>query len=172
MTFFKPFVIIPTFLIIAPLFLGYSFMSAQVWTSPLATPPANNTRAPINVGISATTLQNGAGSLVFNRFAATDAVWSNSYCDSLGGNCFSPATGPAIPNPACVNRSSAIGSNSVTISCLAGEVAMSGGCLDTCSGVRTGDCTAKAINYSVPTTNGWSCTVNNRAQATVRCCTF
>ena len=66
---------------------GYNFMNAQVWTRPTSQPPQNNVRVPINVGISSTTIQNAVGSLVFNRFAATDAVWSNAYCDSQGQNC-------------------------------------------------------------------------------------
>jgi len=71
--------------------LGYQFMSAQIWKAPAGSPPANNVQAPINIGTSTQSRQQGSGALVFNRFAAVNAVWSNQYCDAVGGNCFSPS---------------------------------------------------------------------------------
>ena len=83
--------LLPLVLLVAGL-LSYNFLSAQ-WQSPTATAPNNNTLAPINVGISTTTIQNAQGYLVFNRFSAVNAVWSPRYCDELGANCWDPATG-------------------------------------------------------------------------------
>jgi len=96
--------------------LGYQFMSAQIWTAPAGSPPANNVQAPINIGTSTQSRQQGSGALVFNRFAAVNAVWSNQYCDAVGGNCFSPsavngsggATGPLVPTAWGVVRSGVV----------------------------------------------------------------
>lgn len=78
--------------------LGYNFISAGTWTAPTATPPSNNVATPINVGTSTASLQDGLGTLVFNRFAAdnevmSNEVWSNKYCDRNGLNCVTSLQG-------------------------------------------------------------------------------
>ncbi|MES2749077.1 MAG: hypothetical protein V4606_01665 [Patescibacteria group bacterium] len=83
--------------------LSYNFMSAQ-WAAPTATAPNNNTLAPINTGISVATIQSAQGYLIFNRFAAANAVWSPQYCDATGDNCFTPSEVSDDMNlPLCTN---------------------------------------------------------------------
>ena len=79
--------ILPLVIIVSGLF-AYSFMNAE-WNPPTAPPPGNNARAPINIGTSTESIQNGSGDLVFNRFAAKNAVWSPEYCDENGEDCLS-----------------------------------------------------------------------------------
>lgn len=69
---------------------GYGFISAQVWTSPTATPPANNAAAPVNTGL---TTQTKSGNFSANIVSAATSTWSPRYCDALGGNCWDPTTG-------------------------------------------------------------------------------
>ncbi|MES2966446.1 MAG: thrombospondin type-1 domain-containing protein [Patescibacteria group bacterium] len=88
MTFSKQLLqVFPLALIVIGL-LSYNFMSAQ-WTSPTGAAPGNNTPAPINAGISSTTIQSAQGYLLFNRFAAVNAVWSPQYCNIDGTVCVS-----------------------------------------------------------------------------------
>ncbi len=71
------------------LLTGYNFMSAQ-WSAPTATPPGNNTAAPVNVGA---TTQAKSGNLAVNIFAATTEMRSTRYCNGLGLNCLTNSTG-------------------------------------------------------------------------------
>ncbi|MFM2339925.1 MAG: hypothetical protein RLZZ360_561 [Candidatus Parcubacteria bacterium] len=67
--------------------LAYNFLGAA-WTPAPATPPNNNTAAPVDVsGVT----QTKTGNIVANIFAATSQMRSNLYCDALGGNCFAPS---------------------------------------------------------------------------------
>ncbi|MCU0678349.1 MAG: hypothetical protein MUF19_02045 [Candidatus Pacebacteria bacterium] len=68
---------------------GYSFLGAS-WTSPAATPPNDNTDAPINVGA---TTQVKAGNFMANIVAAATSTWSPLYCDELGANCVADLQG-------------------------------------------------------------------------------
>ena len=77
--------IIPLSIILCGL-LTYSFMQAQ-WAGPTAAAPGANTPAPVNVGTSSASIQNGSGSLLFHRFSAASAVWSPRYCNATGVNC-------------------------------------------------------------------------------------
>ncbi len=77
------------FSLVAILFVGYNFMSAQ-WTAPTATAPGDNTAAPLNVSAST---QAKTGNLMANIMAAATSTWSPRYCDELGANCWDPGTG-------------------------------------------------------------------------------
>ena len=77
--------ITPLFIVVGGLF-AYSFMNAQ-WKGPNTAPPNSNVSAPINIGTSTDSIQNGFGDLIFNRFVAKNAVWSPEYCNRLGDNC-------------------------------------------------------------------------------------
>jgi hypothetical protein len=73
----------------------YNFLGAQTWTAPTASAPLNNVRAPINVGSSLMTMQNGSGTVQFDFLAARDTVLARTemrspkYCDLNGENCIS-----------------------------------------------------------------------------------
>jgi hypothetical protein len=140
--------------------VSYNFMSAQ-WQVPTATAPNNNTEAPINVS---TNYQAKLGDLGAVRMRAGE------YCNAAGTVCFTAdsinATASSTP-PTCVNRTGAS-----SVSCLATEVAVGGGCLDYCGTSGGGNCSAKSIISSLPTANGWSCVTTNLTQTTVRCCVF
>jgi hypothetical protein len=157
---YRPLVI---FGLMVTMLVSYNFISAQ-WIPASGTPPANNTPAPVNIG-SITQAKNG--NLAANIFAATTEMRSNRYCDALGGNCFTATSTSSSGTPTCVVRTGA-----GSASCLAGEVAMGGGCTSSCAGVSSGNCTDHSIISSTPTANGWSCTVSNRPITSVRCCTF
>ncbi len=75
--------------LVAVLFVGYNFMSAQ-WTAAPSPAPGNNTPAPINVG---SVTQAKSGNFMANIIAAATSTWSPQYCDELGQNCWDPATG-------------------------------------------------------------------------------
>lgn len=77
------------FSLVAILFVGYNFMSAQ-WSAPTATAPGDNTAAPLNVSAST---QAKTGNLMANIMAAATSTWSPRYCDELGNNCWDPSTG-------------------------------------------------------------------------------
>lgn len=68
--------------------MGYNFINA--WTPAPASPPASNAKAPINVGTSTESIQTASGVLAFDKFVAFQEMRSDSYCDSVGQNCFSP----------------------------------------------------------------------------------
>ncbi|MFM2339920.1 MAG: hypothetical protein RLZZ360_556 [Candidatus Parcubacteria bacterium] len=157
--------------------LAYNFLGAA-WTPAPATPPNNNTAAPVDVsGVT----QTKTGNIVANIFAATNQMRSNLYCDALGRGCFSTTTianlTPAAPQSlTCRNVTSALSANvtggpgNITASCGPNEEVTGGGCVDSCAGVTTGNCSTKTVISSVPNANGWACTTGNRAQATARCC--
>jgi len=65
--------------------LAYSFMNAS-WTEPPASPPNNNTGAPINVGAD---YQAKFGDLGAVRMRAGE------YCDAAGADCITNTTGPS-----------------------------------------------------------------------------
>jgi len=77
--------------------LGYQFIGAT-WSAPTVPPTAGNVLPPINVG---TSTQVKDGNLNARIFQAATAVWSNSYCDILGQNCFTPTNPGRLP--ACAN---------------------------------------------------------------------
>ncbi|MFM2339918.1 MAG: hypothetical protein RLZZ360_554 [Candidatus Parcubacteria bacterium] len=63
--------------------LAYNFLGAA-WTPAPATPPNNNTAAPVDVsGVT----QTKTGNIVANIFAATSQMRSNLYCNATGTNC-------------------------------------------------------------------------------------
>lgn len=72
------------------LLVGYQFLNAQSWSPATGVAPANNTPAPVNVGI---TTQAKSGNFMANIVAAAASTWSPQYCDELGNNCWDPATG-------------------------------------------------------------------------------
>ena len=91
MSLIKSFSQLAPLVLIVVCLLSYNYMSAQ-WSGPTAAPPGSNKPAPINVGTSTDSIQTGTGSVLFNRFSASTAVWSPLYCDAVGGNCFNPAS--------------------------------------------------------------------------------
>ncbi len=158
----------------------------RAWTVPPSNPPSGNIAAPVNtsnisqikngalgvLSLNAATTLDGSGNVVGGIVRAENQMRANQYCDANGENCITTASiGPSMTRLSCVNRSSSLSSSgSASVSCITPEVATGGGCVSSCSGVGTGDCTDHSIDSSLPTANGWSCRVSNRAIATVRCC--
>ncbi len=121
------------------LLISYSFMSAQSWTpAPTAGPPNSNTPAPVNVGTSTQSVQQGIGSLLFDRFAAVNSVWSDKYCNALGGSCFTAtSTGDSVTMADfytyMTNQNPMAYPESTACSCKPGEL------LTGCSGFQAGE---------------------------------
>lgn len=91
------------------LVVSYQFVSAG-WTPPSALPPNGNSEPPINVG---TTTQTKNGNLVVDTLAAVSEVWSDNYCDAVGGNC-NPQVG-APPSPFTYGRATGTFSGSYKV---------------------------------------------------------
>lgn len=140
MTLKKHFVqILPLAIIVGGL-LAYNFMNAQ-WTGPPpVTAPGNNVKPPINIGTSTASKQSAKGDLIFNRFAAQDAVWSPLYCNALGGNCIlqEDLNTFAAYSATRANRQSGImNGQKVSVRCL-----------------DVGNASGKAIDYEIMTGGG------------------
>ncbi len=104
-------------------------------------------------------------------------VWAKRVCDSSGANCVSSSDmGPV--SLTCRTVSSGLsgntggGSANNVANCASGEQVTGGGCVSSCSGMSSGNCSDMAVHQSIPTANGWSCSGTNRVSATAVCCSL
>jgi len=97
-------------------------------------------------------------------------ITNGKWCAGSGGKVVCSSDGPSGGFSSCVTRTGSANYYNSSVNCGAGEVMTGGGCLDSCAGVGSDNCTAQAIKQSVPASNGWSCLGNNRVTAYVRCC--
>lgn len=80
--------LLPTLIACLLVLSGFSYIHAQ-WTPVPGVPPTNNVVELVNIG---SILQNKAGNLQAQIFAAFSEMRSNRYCDALGNNCFNTAS--------------------------------------------------------------------------------
>ncbi len=62
--------------------VGYNFISAQSWTAPTGTPPANNAAAPVNIG---TTAQDKNGTFTANKLGVISSYPVLEMIDATAG---------------------------------------------------------------------------------------
>jgi len=153
-------------------FAGYSFLRADSWTPPSATPPSGNVEAPVNHGTSTESTQAGSGNLGFDQLTAFARVNSDLYCDGQGNNCTNAAdlsAPPPVVTP--------VESCKICLQCKPGGGAASLG-IEVCSDVNagwsqdTGDLTSNGSpandndSCRIKLTCGTQCTVAITSQIT------